>query len=75
MGRQAGKDFAVMGFDDIAEAAMWSPPLTTIAIDPRKIGEEAAHLLIRRIEDPTGHPERVIFVPRLVVRESCGGGR
>ncbi|MBE0532818.1 MAG: LacI family DNA-binding transcriptional regulator [Rhodospirillales bacterium] len=75
MGRQAGTDFAVMGFDDIAEAALWSPSLTTIAIDPRKIGEEAAHLLIRRIEDPTGRPERVIFAPRLVVRESCGRGR
>jgi len=72
MGRQAGGDFAVMGFDDIAEAALWSPPLTTIAIAPRRIGEEAAHLLIRRIADPAGRPERVIFAPRLVVRESCG---
>lgn len=72
LGRKVGADFAVVGFDDIAEAALWSPPLTTIAITPRKIGEEAAHLLIRRIADPSGHPERVIFAPRLVVRESCG---
>lgn len=72
MGRKAGTDFAVVGFDDIAEAAMWSPALTTIAITPRKLGEEAAHLLIRRIGDPAGRPERVVFAPRLVVRESCG---
>src|ERR1700722_11668659 len=28
-GRQAGVDFAIVGFDDIAEAAQMSPPLTT----------------------------------------------
>jgi len=77
IGRRAGVDFAVVGFDDIAEAGLWSPPLTTIASNPRRIGEEAVNLLIRRISDPSGRPERIIFPPRLIVRESCGsqGGR
>ena len=67
-----GRDFAVTGYDDIAEAALWSPSLTTIAVEPRKIGEEAAKQLIRRISDPGSVPETVIFPPRLIVRESCG---
>ncbi len=74
MGMRAGADFAVVGFDDIAEAAAWSPPLTTVATDPRRIGEEAAKLLIRRIADPYGSSERVVLPPRLVLRQSCGQG-
>ena len=59
---------------DIAEAAAWSPPLTTVATDPRRIGEEAAKLLIRRIADPYGSSERVVLPPRLVLSQSCGQG-
>lgn len=72
-GLRAGKDFAVVGWDDIADAALWSPPLTTIATNPRRIGEEVVNLLIRRISEPTGKPEKVILPPRLIVRDSCGG--
>lgn len=73
-GVRAGVDFAVTGYDDVAEAALWSPSLTTIAVEPRKIGEEAARQLIRRISDPRGKPEIVVFPPHLIVRESCGHG-
>lgn len=67
-----GRDCAVVGFDDIAEAAYSRPGLTTIGIPPREIGVEAARLLLRRIKDPQGGPERIMLAPQLVVRESCG---
>ena len=70
-GRRPGRDFDVIGFDDIEEAALWQPALTTVAIDPHRIGAEAARLLLERIENPDGPPRRVILPPRLVVRESC----
>lgn len=69
-GRQPGHDFDVIGFDDIEEAALWQPALTTVAIDPHRIGAEAARLLLERIENPDGPPRRVILPPRLVVRET-----
>ena len=68
-----GRDFAVVGFDDIDEAALWRPALTTVSIAPRQIGVEAARLLLERIADPDGEPQRVILPPELMVRESCGG--
>jgi LacI family transcriptional regulator len=70
-GRRPGRDFDVVGFDDIEEAALWQPALTTVAIDPQRIGIEAARLLLERIENPDAPPQRVILPPRLIVRESC----
>jgi LacI family transcriptional regulator len=67
-----GTDLAVIGFDDIDEAALWRPALTTVSISPRQVGIEAAQLLLDRIDHPEGAPRQVILRPRLVVRESCG---
>jgi len=67
-----GRDRAVIGFDNIPEAAHSRPGLTTIDIGARQIGEEAANLLLRRIKLPGGAPEGVILPPRLVIRASCG---
>ncbi len=71
-GLKAGVDFAVIGCDDIAEAALCRPALSTTSTNPRAIGEEAARLLLRRIENPHRAPEEVILPPRLIIRESCG---
>jgi LacI family transcriptional regulator len=72
-GMVPGRDIAVIGFDNIAEAAHYRPALTTIAIGARQIGEEAAQLLLRRIKAPSGAPENVVLPPRLIIRTSCGG--
>ena len=69
-GRRLPGDFGVIGFDNIADAALVRPALTTIAIDPHRIGEEMALLLLRRIADADGRPERVILPPRLIVRDT-----
>jgi LacI family transcriptional regulator len=71
-GLQPGIDLAVTGVDDIPEAAMSYPALTTVSTMPREVGEAAAQLLLRRINDPMGAPERIILPARLIVRESCG---
>ncbi|MGQ9371570.1 LacI family DNA-binding transcriptional regulator [Azospirillum sp. ST 5-10] len=73
-GLEVGRDFAVCGFDDVPDAALSRPALTTVSTQPFQIGKEAAKLLLRRIADPDGAPERVILPTRLIVRESCGGG-
>ena len=71
-GLKAGSDCAVVGFDDIEEAAYCRPALTTVAIGPRQLGEESAGLLLRRIKAPNGAAENVILPPRLIIRSSCG---
>jgi LacI family transcriptional regulator len=69
-GRRPGEDFAVTGFDDIAEAAVSVPPLTTVAVEPRERGRQAAELLLRRISDPTSQPVHTVAPVQLRVRES-----
>ncbi len=40
------------GFDDIAEAALFTPALTTLAAHPRARGRQAAQLVLQRIGSP-----------------------
>jgi len=71
-GRQPGRDFAVTGFDDIAEAQVSAPPLTTLSTVPRERGKQAAALLLHRLRHPGAPPARTVAPVRLVVREtSC----
>ena len=68
LGLRPGADVAVIGFDNIAEAATSVPPLSTIATRPAEVGAEAAALLLRRIADRDGPPERIVLPPRLILR-------
>jgi LacI family transcriptional regulator len=74
-GLVAGKDFAVTGVDDLPDAAVNHPPLTTVATSPRQVGEASIKLLLQRIADPRHESERIILPTRLVVRQSCGALR
>ena len=72
-GRRAGVDFALTGFDDIPEAAVSAPPLTTIAVAPRERGMQAARLVLERLADAEGAaraPRAIVADARLVVRAS-----
>jgi DNA-binding LacI/PurR family transcriptional regulator len=44
-------------------------------VTPRKIGEEAAGLLLQRIEQLDAPPRQIVVAPTLVVRESSGTKR
>ena len=67
-----GRDIAVVGFDDIADAEHNAPPLTTVSADTREMGMRCAEGLLGLIrrEDPAN----LSFAgdARLIVRESCG---
>lgn len=70
LGREAGRDFSVVGCDDVQEAAQWYPGLTTIHNRQDEMGRGAAEMLMARIEDPFGPVRHVMLEPRLVVRGS-----
>lgn len=74
-GRQPGVDFALTGFDDIPEAAVSMPALTTLAADPRERGRQAAQLVLAQADGEAGAAVAhapVVAPVRLVERESCG---
>ncbi len=69
-GLEAGRDFAVIGFDDVPEASLWHPSLTTVSTDPRGLGDEAAQLMLRRISAPDAPIRRIRMPSHLVLRDS-----
>jgi DNA-binding LacI/PurR family transcriptional regulator len=70
-GREVPRDLSVVGFDDIPEAAYFTPPLTTVRQDFAELGRRCLHILLGRIEGETG-PTRAVVAPELVVRDSTG---
>lgn len=75
LGLEPGRDFAVAGCDDVAEAALWTPALTTVAVDSVAMGDAAVSLLLERIANFAAPRREIVLQPRLVVRESSGGPR
>ncbi len=72
LGLKPGVDFGIVGFNNISDAAQSVPGLTTVDTFPRRLGELAAELLLRRIHEPLLPRQELILEPRLVVRDSCG---
>lgn len=71
LGIKIGKQVSVIGFDDIAEAALWRPGLTTVAIPRHELATETSNILARRISgDPLEKGMRTLLQPNLVIRET-----
>ena len=71
MGLTPGRDIGIIGFDDIPEATMLTPRLTTISSFPRLMGVQAGTLLHNRMQGLNIEPQSIILQPKLIVRESC----
>src|SRR5690606_16910632 len=63
-------DLSVVGYDDIALARWMSPQLTTVHQPLRRMGEEAARLVLRMAEGSRPDTLRMGLATRLVVRSS-----
>ncbi|MFB8247281.1 LacI family DNA-binding transcriptional regulator [Streptomyces sp. NPDC001046] len=63
-------DIAVMGYDDVPQAARAEPPLTTIATDKHLIGAQAVRHLLDRVGNPAMTSRDTRLAVRLVQRDS-----
>ncbi len=61
---------SVIGFNNIPMAQFYKPPLTTVHIDTKYMGEIACGLLLNLIVDPKATPIKVVCGVQLIVRES-----
>ncbi|MDQ3248090.1 MAG: LacI family transcriptional regulator [Chloroflexota bacterium] len=68
-------DLAVVGFDDIAPAALVTPMLTTVRIAQYDLGQFAVAELTRRLQDPALPPRVIDYPLELKIRHSCGTRR
>ena len=69
------RDMSVTGFNDMAFADRFDPPLCSMRIPHRVMGEEAARLLLARIADPRAPIQEIKLPPELVVRASTATAR
>ncbi len=65
-------DLAVVGVDDISQAAHAHPPLTTISIPKQEMARAATELLLRQIQgtDLPEEPPKILVSPHLIVRQT-----
>lgn len=75
MGLRVPEDLALVGFDDIPEAAYFCPPLSTVRQEMVEIGRRAVRELGRMIEaiqqgKAVLEPSTILLQPQLIIRES-----
>ena len=69
---QPGKDISVIGFDNVMDAQLVTPSLTTMAVNPYNLGQILAETILKRINE-TEHPQITYFNnPELIIRNSAG---
>jgi LacI family transcriptional regulator len=71
-GLSVPRDISVVGFDDIPEATLVMPPLTTVHQPLLEMGATAVGHLQRLMDEPDATPCRTELQTELVVRESSG---
>lgn len=72
--REAGlavpDDLSIVGFNDIPQADLFDPPLTTVHVPQQEMGAKAASLLIAQLEREPIDQRRVVLDATLVIRGS-----
>jgi len=71
-GETPGREVSVIGFDDIQDAAVATPPLTTMAVHPQKLGRKLARVMLDRIAEPDMPATISETTAELVIRETTG---
>lgn len=74
LGIHIPQDVSLVGYDGINIGTLLSPELTTVAQPISLMGERATELLIALIEGQKMTAKRVVFPPKLVVRNSTTKG-
>src|SRR5262249_52540514 len=75
VGLQIPDDISILGFDDIPQASMAYPKLTTVRQPLEQMGRVAVKMLLEQIENQNRPPRRVTLATQLVIRDSCAPPR
>ena len=72
LGLRVPADLSVVGFDNVPESVLSSPPLTTVRQPIREMGQRAMDLLVRLIRGEPADTTHITLATSLVVRQSTG---
>jgi len=64
-------DISIIGFDDIPQALITYPKLTTVRQSLDQMGRVAVQLLLEKIENPERPPRRITLATQVIERETC----
>jgi len=70
IGLNIPKDIQVVGFDNIVDASIYNPSITTVNVDKELLGQEALYMLIDRINRPSTPTRMIYFKTELIYRQS-----
>lgn len=66
------KDISIIGFDDVHEARLTVPRLTTIRVPKMKMGGVAVERIYNLVREKNVVPLKIVLYTQLVVRETVG---
>jgi DNA-binding LacI/PurR family transcriptional regulator len=72
LGRDVGSDVRVIGFDDVHDAGLNRPSLSSVAVPARETGRRAAQLVLERATGSSEPTVREELPTKLQPRETCG---
>jgi LacI family transcriptional regulator len=70
-GLRIPRDISIISFNDISIAKYMSPPLSTIKIFTKLMGESAVDLFLERIKNRRDICKKIVVQTKLKIRESC----
>jgi LacI family transcriptional regulator len=74
-GLECPRDLSVVGFNDMPFLDRLRPPLTSVRVPQREIGQVAADLLLEKLSDGSATGREILLEPTLVVRGSTAPPR
>ena len=70
-GQRVPEDVSVIGFDDILQASVSYPKLTTVRQPLDQMGRVAVEMLLEKIENSDHQSRQVTLATQLIIRDSC----
>jgi DNA-binding LacI/PurR family transcriptional regulator len=74
-GLHVPRDISVIGFDDIAFAALADPPLTTVNLPRNELGRRAVEALLETLADSNQQGVEITIPTQLIIRASTAPAR
>ncbi|MHC1784182.1 MAG: LacI family DNA-binding transcriptional regulator [Anaerolineaceae bacterium] len=69
-GMRAPEDISIIGFDDIPQASLIRPALTTIRQPLEQMGRVATQMLMEILQNPDIKPKRIELPTEIIIRDS-----
>ena len=65
------EDLSLIAHDNTYLSRISQPSMTTINLNPPRLGYEAAEMMLQLLKQGNPYPRKLIFNPELIIRESC----